>query len=254
MSKLNLWEFLYDKRLPEVYKTYDKESVSNMPLKRLMQVFGVGFGYMENTIDNISKVYDIDNCPAELLSHVADTIGFSFPYALTDREQRKFLKALPKLYKAKGTPRAFEYLAREIFGEGSSVEAYKATYKEGMSPKEWRKIYIEVSYNNEQFDLGKKQEYFRAFSELVRPVNTSLISILTGYLADKYNPELIDDQFVKDTITETIVEEPYNSKQISESYMTQVVKIDETSKLDGEMCLDKGFRLDDFDYPGYLAY
>ena len=222
MSKLNLWEYLYNKKLPEVYKTEDAHSLNKFPLKRFFQVLGVGFGYMENVINDLENLYDVDNCPTEFLGYIVDTMGFVFPYALPEKDQRKFIKILPKLYKAKGTPKAFEYLAREIFGTSSGVRAYKETYVPGMTPRQWRRIYVEVSTDGEQFNLGRKQEYFKEFCELVRPVNTILVTVLIGYLQDAYDTDRLEDPYALDKVDDFFQEDSYRFKWKNSSHKMDV--------------------------------
>ena len=189
----NIGEYLYNNKLPGVYRREDTKSLNKLPLKRFLQVLDCGFNEVLRYIKAQEDLYDIDKCPVEFLSFIVETIGFVFPFALSENEQRKFTKALPKLYKAKGTPRAFEYLAREIFGTGSSAKAYKETYKPGMTPSQWRKIYIQVTTNKEQFNLDKKEEYFKKFCELIRPVNTLLITVIVSYFQDAYDKNRLGD-------------------------------------------------------------
>ena len=154
MSDKLIGDYLYNNKLPGVYKREDAKFLNPYPLQRFLKLLGFGFDSMMDSIQAQEDLYDIDKCPVEFLSLIVETIGFVFPYALDEKEQRKFTKMLPKLYKAKGTPKAFEYLAREIFGTESEVKAYKELYKPGMTPRQWRRIYVEVATNGEQYNLG----------------------------------------------------------------------------------------------------
>lgn len=187
-NKPKVSEQLYSK-LPNIYRVEDSRvrGTYPLPLKRFLQVLGTGYDFMEDKIEGLVNLYDIDNCPSEFLAKIVETMGFKFPYALPENEQRRFVKVLPYLYKTKGTTNSFEYLAREIFGTKSSTKAYKQTYKEGMTPREWRTIFVEITTDGEQLNLGRKEEYFRRFSELVRPVNTTLVVLLMIYYSDFYN-------------------------------------------------------------------
>lgn len=193
MSRHSIGEYLYNKKLPGVYKREDANFLNPYPLKRFLKLLDFGFEAMWDSIQAQEDLYDVDNCPVEFLSLIVETMGFVFPYALDEKEQRKFTKMLPKLYKAKGTPKAFEYLAREIFGTESTVRAYKETYVPGMTPREWRRIYVEVTLDGEQYNLGRKEEYFKKFCELVRPVNTLLITFLVTYIYDHYDRNRLGD-------------------------------------------------------------
>lgn len=248
MANLKLGDRLYNK-LPNIYRKTDAQIKGNhkYPLKRFLQIAGAGFDFLEQRIDDLSNIYDIDKCPPEFLSKIVEGMGFKFPYALPENEQRRFVKMLPYLYKTKGTVRSFEYLAREIFGTKSSTKAYKAEYKEGMSPEEWRKIYVDITTDGEQLNLGRKEIYFRRFAELVRPVNTILIFFLTTFYDDFYDLRgrawdcdycEIEDIHLTDDYAKSVLEDEqscvvegsdvdkYSKEKISEEVLTDTM-IDE---------------------------
>lgn len=226
MSRPNVGKSLYYK-LPNLYREEDAnvEGQLPLPLKRFLDVFASGFDYMEDKIEGLENLYDLDKCPAEFLPYIAQTLGFDFPYALSENEQRRFIKVLPYLYMTKGEPKSFEYLAREIFGTQSTIQAYKETYVEGMTVQQWRRIYVEVTTDGEQLNLGRKEVYFRKFAELVRPVNTLLIAVLTTYLSDDYERERLGDDYDVEFILENNAE-IYRTRSILAKLLDKNIMLD----------------------------
>src|SRR3712207_2664183 len=98
MKKPRVSEQLYY-RLPNIYRLEDAKvkGAHPLPLKRFLQVLGTGFDFLEDKIEGLINLYDIDNCPVEFLDKIVETMGFKFPYALPENEQRRFVKILPRL-------------------------------------------------------------------------------------------------------------------------------------------------------------
>jgi phage tail-like protein len=211
---LNLGTSLYDK-LPEVYREYDAlQSPTAYPLQRFYKVLGTGFDYLEGKINDYSNILDVDNCPKEYLLLLANLLGFEFPYSMDEATQRKFIKILPTLYKMKGTPISFEYLAKEIFGSTAVISVFKNTYTAGMPASEWRKVFVKVEFDGEALYLEGKEANFEKFVEMLRPVNCILVTDLSLFYLDDYNyyAKVSDsypaDYSITDTTTDNYLIDP----------------------------------------------
>lgn len=222
---LNLGDKLYE-MLPEIYKQSDSEATPiPYPLQRFFKVLGGGFDFLEEKITEYSNILDVDNCPKEYLLSLAGLLGFEFPYSMDEATQRKFIRILPTLYRLKGTSTSFEYLAHEIFGKSAVISSYNATYTEGMLPEEWRKIFVKVELDGESLYLAGKEENFRKFVEILRPVNSIIITDLSLFYLDSYNTKSkvsasYPDEYNIYEFTEELV-----SKDPTEVFPTEILTV-----------------------------
>jgi phage tail-like protein len=172
--------------LPPLYKKEDSNiRPVPFPLQRFLQVAGTGFDYLEEKAEGHSNLYDLDRTPAELLPHLAQMMGFDFPYEMSEFEQRSFLKVLPTLYKFKGTARVFDYLGQVIFGQFTRVES---TYRLNIDPEEAYKhvidVYVQVTGSTA--DITSRADRYRKFAENFRPLNTVLNPVVQLFYTDIY--------------------------------------------------------------------
>ena len=185
-------EVLYD-LLPQLYKVEDaKQKPIPYPLKRYLQVAGIGLDFMRSKIEGHANIFDPDKAPPELLPHLANMLGFEFPYDMTEKEQRSLLKVLPILYKLKGTRTVFDYLARQIFG--LDAKAYSEWVSRGGQNGE-NLIKINVEANGELSNLQTRIDRYYKYSELFRPVNHKFFWLIILYYTDVYNKQKILDEY-----------------------------------------------------------
>lgn len=175
--------------LPPIYRKEDAKVKPNPePLKRFLKILHEG-GYkpLIERIDSLQNLTDIDNADPNDLHLLVKTLGLDFPYNMTDKERKKYLKIIPTIYKSKGTEDSFNFLAREIFSTKTSIHTTAETYQEGMTPEEWRRIFINIEVDGSLPDLQRKEQNFRKFVEIVRPVNRILVINLMLMYYDEYN-------------------------------------------------------------------
>ena len=185
-------EVLYD-LLPQLYKVEDaKQKPIPYPLKRYLQVAGIGLDFMRSKIEGHANIFDLDKAPPELLPHLAKMLGFEFPYDMTEKEQRSLLKVLPILYKLKGTQTVFDYLARQIFG--LDAKAYSEWVSRGGLKGE-NLIEINVEASGELSNLQTRIDRYYKYSELFRPVNHKLFWRIILYHTDVYDKQKILDEY-----------------------------------------------------------
>lgn len=206
---LKLGDNLYNK-FPELYLSEDTKN--GYALKRFMEVLGGGFDKAEQDIINFSNIYNADLCPAPLLPLLAEQYGLEFPYDMDEATQRKFIKVLPFLYQFKGTDKAFKYLAREIFGEGTVTNSYTLTPPQGVTWEEWindpqtksdwQKVFIRLEVDGENLFLDDREVNFVKFAELLRPVNRLIIPNLVLFYKDVRDNALTQETYAWDWIQE----------------------------------------------------
>lgn len=169
-------KYLYN-TLPPIYRSEDAKIKPNPePLRRFLQILNEGgFKPIISNVDRLRNLSNIDNANSEDLSNIVRALGLEFPYNMTDSERRKYIKIIPSLYKLKGAEDSFNYLAREIFSTKSKIDTKVAEYVEGMTPEEWRKIFLNIEIDGGLPDIQRKEENFRKFVEIIRPVNRILV-------------------------------------------------------------------------------
>lgn len=169
-------KFLYDS-LPPIYRSEDLKIKPNPePLKRFLQILHEGgFKPLIESAENIRNLSDVDNARPEDLNLIVKQLGLDFPYNMSEAERKKYIKIIPSLYKLKGVEDSFNYLAREIFSTKSKIDTRVAEYVEGMTPEEWRKIFLNIEIDGGLPDIQRKEENFRKFVEIIRPVNRILV-------------------------------------------------------------------------------
>ena len=174
--------------LPPIYRKEDAKIRPNPePLKRFLKILHEGgFKPLIQEIDSHQNLMDIDVADSRYLHLLVQTLGLDFPYNMTDKERRKYLKIIPSIYKSKGTADSFNFLAREIFSTKTNINTRAEVYEEGMTPEEWRRIFIDIEVDGALPDLQRKEENFRKFVELVRPVNRILVINLILMYYDNY--------------------------------------------------------------------
>lgn len=183
---------LYD-RLPPLYKRKDAEiKPVPLPLQRYLEVAGVGLDFMAEKIEGNNNLYDMDKVPKELLPHIANMLGYKFPYEMSEIEQRNFLKVLPYLYRFKGTAKVFDYLGQVVYGSQTRVHSnYRLNDNDLIPYKHLIDVYIEV--NGNLTDVVIRSERYRKFAEDFRPLNTAINPIVQLFYTDVYLKRFNDD-------------------------------------------------------------
>jgi phage tail-like protein len=214
-NKQKLMEFMYQNRLPSVYQKEDVlQKPVPLPLKRFLDIADVGYNYMQDKIESIYNLYDIDKCPAEFLPLLASTVGFEFPYDMSEKERRAFLKALPTLYRNKGNKTLFKYLGRVIFGNDTSVDAVR--YNPTVDHP-YNLIELVVTVDGDIIDFDKQTLKYKAFAEKFRPVNHKLNVLLSMFYSEVYDSASINDDSSQDLTLFVNDEDIYDTAQMVES-------------------------------------
>lgn len=205
--KPDIKNMLYE-TLPELYRVMDSQQEPSLPLQRFLQVFGVGFDEIEKYIDDSAKVFNFDEVDSSLIDSIADSLGFKMHYTLSESAKRRFLKAIPIMYRAKGSSKSFEYLAREIYSQSAIVNVKPLVPQTETN----KKLVVEVAVDGDLDDLDIKAEQFSYMAEQFRPVNFQL---LMSYVMNFF--ETLGDQ------TDSLELAMYSS---SRDYMTDKIVVD----------------------------
>lgn len=240
---INLGKYLYNK-FPDLYLSED--SRQGYALKRFFEVLGGGFDEQERYIADFSNIHNVDLCPAPLLPLLAEQYGFEFPYDMDEATQRKFIKVIPFLYQYKGTDRAFKYLAREIFGEGTVTNTYTLSPPAGVSWEEWisdpstqqdwQKLFVRLEVNGETLFLDDRATNFAKFSELIRPANKRVVPNLVLFYQDIRDSSLSQEMYDLITVKDNYGTFSYRfrdgSDKIGEQQLVDKLKFTEEEPYD----------------------
>lgn len=111
-------DFLYS-LFPEIVRNADAEidtldESKNRPLYRFLQILVGGLNPLEEDIDKFLDLFDVDKCPDNYLPLLASLLGFEFPFDLSPKVQRRFIKYIPSFYAKKGTKPATEFIIKDL--------------------------------------------------------------------------------------------------------------------------------------------
>lgn len=195
---LSLGAKLYT-QLPELYKRDD--ATYEYALKRFLEgVLGKGLDDIETEIDKLNSMYNLSLTDDMFIDHLAAMMGIKFHYTINYATRRKLLGSMPHIIKTAGTKAAFEYLARELYGDLATITVAKSVYEEGMTPDEYRALLFTVSVEEGALDLATCEDQYRYMAEQFRPVNTSLTMVFASFMEDIYNALNLSDSAPEDTI------------------------------------------------------
>lgn len=223
-------DFLYNK-LPKVYREEDYALQQNLPLKRFLSVFGVGFDAIKQDIDNFFQLFDIEKCPDKYLPLLAASLGIEFPYSMTPQEQRRFIKVAPLIYKAKGTVSSFEYLGRELTGQsftaniienrfrvlktnsltnrtfglnqglGSATSMVSYTFGPTYNKRTFQLV---LTASDESQNINATYNRLSALAKNFSPANTVMIPVILYLFSDAYNHGNIQESELVAFLTELL--------------------------------------------------
>lgn len=103
----------YLKYLPEIYQSNIEEDDF---LERYLLIFEAFYMEIEEKIDYIANYFDVDHSPPTFLRWLCQWVGLEIDQTWTTEKIRKLLKAMPYLYKKRGTKRAIEKILQIYLG------------------------------------------------------------------------------------------------------------------------------------------
>ena len=108
-------DYLYYKRLPEIYRREDAKVGIDYTLKRYLEALDEGgvqqvFGELLSLYD----ILDVENCPPEVLPLLSRMLGYNYIEEVDIETERKIIANLIELYKRKGTASVISFITREF--------------------------------------------------------------------------------------------------------------------------------------------
>ncbi len=107
--------------LPSVYQ---QDPVSRDFLERYLSLYGTFFEEMEETIDHMSRFFDVDSSSGDLLRWLATWVGISVDDRWSSDQVRRLMKQSPELYKKRGTRAGIQEMIEIFTGEKPYIIEY----------------------------------------------------------------------------------------------------------------------------------
>ncbi len=107
-------EFLYNRRLPAVYRNVDEPSFY---LKRYLQaLIDGGYGIVLDDVKGFQNLVDANQVPEELLRYLIESFGLTYYPDIDYKYQRRIVDNVGELFKRRGTYAGVRYLAKVLTG------------------------------------------------------------------------------------------------------------------------------------------
>jgi hypothetical protein len=113
ISKEQLLNYLYYKRLPDIYRTQDA-SHGYVFKKYLEAVIENGYDYIIQNSNSFVDLNDPEKCPDEIFPYLYESKGLIYQPSILMKYQRKILKNLGELNRRRGTYNCVKYLAKVL--------------------------------------------------------------------------------------------------------------------------------------------
>ena len=124
-----LLNYLYEKKLPQVYRTMDN-SLRTRPFYRYLQaLLEGGYGEQLKDINRFLDIVDPKKCPEEFLPYFMESFGLTYYSGIDVAYQRKFLSNIGELLKRRGTHSVVSYLVRTLTGLNIEQRYFRGEYK-----------------------------------------------------------------------------------------------------------------------------
>ena len=126
LYKFGVSDNFYESHILDFFPEYDREQIQENPkLKLSVESLGRKLDDLENKISRIPDLYDIDECPDELLDYLGQIIGYEKEdYTLDSVSFRELLKNIIEVYKIKGTGYSFEFFFKFLGFDVEVIEFY----------------------------------------------------------------------------------------------------------------------------------
>lgn len=122
-SPNDLAEYIYNRKIPEIYRIADDEISTDRDLNRFLHV-GIEGG-LDNTLDKIAELkslVDPMTCPAQFLPKLASSWGVTYFEDIGVYYNRKFLSCIGEFMKRRGSMGGVKYIIRILTGIDSELE------------------------------------------------------------------------------------------------------------------------------------
>lgn len=186
-----LLEYLYNKKLPQLYRVADEDI--DLPLKRfLTSLSRGGFHKALEDIEGILLLIDPNKIQEQFFPYLCESFGLQYFPDMDVTYQRRFLMNVGEIIRRRGTYSCIHYFTKVLTGLDSSL-----TYKEGVNPEDPNTLEVALLANTlEEFDkieisekvvmdyISSQLPYFIT-PVLVRRLNTVVIE------STSYSPSVV---------------------------------------------------------------
>lgn len=113
----------FDTRIYEAFNEYEqlnyysKELLSNGPFWKLLKAYSFSFADIQNETDKLKTLYDLQDCPDDLLPELAYLIGWDLLGSDPDKWRVQLYNAVD-IYKKTGTKQSIQAAINAVFTEG----------------------------------------------------------------------------------------------------------------------------------------
>ncbi|ASS75488.1 hypothetical protein CIG75_11195 [Tumebacillus algifaecis] len=123
MKKLRVY-FPRNSYLDYLPGVYQQDSGSRDFLERYLSLFGTFFDEIEETIDHMSRFFDVDSSSGDLLKWLATWLGIAVDERWSEEQIRRLMKKSPELFKKRGTRQGLEEMIEVFTGEKPFIVEY----------------------------------------------------------------------------------------------------------------------------------
>jgi hypothetical protein len=161
----HIWDFI-----PE----YDRVAMQAQPkIKLFMESLGRKFDDMEDKLSRLQSIYNLDECPDELLDYLGQMLGYEKEdFSLSNLSFRELLKNIIEIYKIKGTNYSFSFFFKFL---GFNVNLKEFYFNRDVQNPE---SFPGVDENNAEFYFTTKNPIYETVwgkpaphLDAIRPIN-----------------------------------------------------------------------------------
>ena len=156
MTSEKLFDHLYNRKLPQVYRDMDTLPTVNFALKRYLSSLIEG-GYSE-VLKDISKLLDLidpEKCPNEFLPLLCESFGLEYFEDIDPVYQRRFLANIGEMVKRRGTYAGVRYIVRVLTGYDVELEYLRGEHKNKKGRHLFISLLVDVEKGVGKLDVEK---------------------------------------------------------------------------------------------------
>lgn len=128
MTGKRLFEHLYFNKLPEIYRTKDRE-LKTFPLKRYLQaLIEFGDGEALKDINGVRDLVNPEKCDEKYLRFFLESFGLPYFEDIPPLYYRRFLSNIGGIVKRRGTYASVHYFIKVLTGMQTKVEYLRGNY------------------------------------------------------------------------------------------------------------------------------
>lgn len=108
-------DFLYNAKLPQVYRDYDRD-VEYALYRYLQALVDGGYGYIIESVNGLLDLFNPSVCPVECLPYFCQSFGITYYAEIPEIYWRRLLANIGEIIHRRGTYSCIKYLVRALTG------------------------------------------------------------------------------------------------------------------------------------------